>query len=146
MITLRVPPLRERKADIPLLAEHFLHRFARETNRDVDAINDEAMKILVDYPWPGNIRELENVLERAVVTSRTWAITPDAFSYLGADAVCMPASTSPRTLKDAEKIHIRRILEQEGWNITHAAKVMGLDRTTLHKKMRKYGLQEESSE
>ena len=146
VITLRVPPLRERKADIPLLAEHFLHRFARETNRDVDTISDEALKILVDYQWPGNIRELENVLERAVVTSHRRVITPETFRYLGTDGVCVPASSSPQTLKDAEKIHIRRILEQEGWNITHAAKVLGLDRTTLHSKMRKYELQEKSPE
>lgn len=144
VITLRVPPLRERREDIPLLADHFLHRFARETNRDVDTISDEAMQLLVNYPWPGNIRELENVLERAVVTSRIRVIAPEAFGYLVANAVCVPESSVPQSLKDLEKIHIRRILDQEGWNITHAAKVLGLDRTTLHKKMRKYGLQEKS--
>jgi DNA-binding NtrC family response regulator len=144
VITLRVPPLRERGGDIPLLAEHFLLRFARETNRDVDTISDEAMKILLDYPWPGNIRELENVMERAVVTSRKRVIGPEAFAYLVANAVCVPEPSVPQSLKDLEKIHIKRILDQEGGNITHAAKILGLDRTTLHKKMRKYGLQEKS--
>lgn len=142
VITLRVPPLRERKEDIPLLASHFVKRFARETNRDVDSIDSEAMKILTQYEWPGNIRELENVVERAVVTSRKRVITADAFTYLSPQMVCVPALTGPRSLQDAEAAHIRSILEQEDWNISRAAKVLEVDRTTLHKKIKKYGLQQ----
>jgi DNA-binding NtrC family response regulator len=142
VITLRVPPLRERKEDIPLLAAHFVKRFARDTNRDVDSIDNGAMKILSDYEWPGNIRELENVVERSVVTSRKRVITADAFAYLSPELVCMPASSGPRSLQEAEAAHIRHILEEEDWNITRAAKVLKVDRTTLHKKIKKFGLQQ----
>jgi DNA-binding NtrC family response regulator len=142
VITLRVPPLRERRDDIPLLASHFVKRFARETNRDVDSVDSDAMKILMEYEWPGNIRELENVLERAVVTSRKRVITAEAFAYLSPAVVCVPAFSGPRSLQEAEAAHIRHILEEENWNISHAAKVLQVDRTTLHKKIKKYGLQQ----
>lgn len=146
VITLRVPPLRERKQDIPLLAEHFRERFARETNRDVESISEDAMKILVEYPWPGNIRELENVLERAVVTARKRIIGPESFAYLTTDTTSVSAVPAARSLKEAEKIHIKTILEQEGWNISRAAKILELDRTTLHKKIKKYRLAEAGPE
>ncbi|MDQ7784644.1 MAG: sigma-54 dependent transcriptional regulator [Desulfomonilaceae bacterium] len=141
VITLRVPPLRERKEDIPLLADYFLKRVARETNRQVDAINDSAMKILTDHDWPGNIRELENVVERAVVTSRRRVIGPDAFAYLNPSSAYQQTDSQPRSLQEAEILHIRRILDEEDWNITRAAKVLDVDRSTLHKKIRKFGLQ-----
>ncbi|HMK34930.1 MAG TPA: sigma-54 dependent transcriptional regulator [Desulfomonilaceae bacterium] len=141
VITLRVPALRERKEDIPLLAAHFVKRFSRETNRDVDSIDGEAMKILTEYEWPGNIRELENVVERAVVTSRKRVITSEAFAYLSPQVVCVPAFAGPRSLHEAEAAHIRLILEEQDWNISHAAKILQVDRTTLHKKIKKYDLQ-----
>jgi len=141
VITLRIPPLRERRDDIPLLAQYFIQRFARETNRDVDSINDQAMDILSRYDWPGNIRELENVVERAVVTGRKRVIPGEAFAYLTPGAVCEAPGTTPRSLRDAEVAHIRTILDEEDWNITHAAKVLEIDRSTLHKKIRKFGLE-----
>jgi two-component system response regulator HydG len=141
VITLIVPPLRERRDDIPLLARHFIRRFAQETNRDVDSISDPAMNILVRYDWPGNIRELENVVERAVVTSRKRVLTPESFGHLQAGVVCAPAASGPRSLKDAEIAHITRILEEVEWNISRAAKVLQIDRTTLHKKITKYGIE-----
>jgi DNA-binding NtrC family response regulator len=141
VITLRVPPLRERKEDIPLLADYFLKRVARETNRQVDSISNHAMSVLEDHDWPGNIRELENVVERAVVTSRKRVVTPEAFAYLNPQAACAPSSNAqPRSLQQAEILHIRRILDEEDWNVTRAAKVLEVDRSTLHKKIRKYGL------
>ena len=141
VITLRVPPLRERKEDIPLLANYFLKRVARETNRQVDSISDKAMNLLIDHDWPGNIRELENVVERAVVTSRMRVVPPEAFAYLNATAVGTPDNAQQRSLREVEIMHIRRILDEEDWNITRAAKVLEVDRSTLHKKIRKYGLQ-----
>ncbi len=141
VITLRVPPLRERREDIPLLADYFLKRVARETNRQVDAINEQAIQILVDHDWPGNIRELENVVERAVVTSRKRVIGPEAFAYLNLETVCGPTDSRPKSLQEAEILHIRRILDEEDWNISRAAKVLEVDRSTLHKKIRKFGLQ-----
>jgi DNA-binding NtrC family response regulator len=142
VITLRVPPLRERKEDIAILAAHFVKRFARETNRDVDSISDDAMRSLVEYPWPGNIRELENVVERAVVTSKKRILPPSDFAYLTTDLLCTTATSRPRSLEEAEALHIREILDEEGWNISRAAKILQVDRTTLHKKIRRYDLKQ----
>lgn len=141
VITLRVPPLRERREDIPLLVNHFLQRFAKETNKDVDSVSSEAMYILESYDWPGNIRELENAIERAVVTSKKRVVTPEAFAHLNPQAVCSPPVNGPRSLADAERAHITRILEEEEWNVTRAAKTLEVDRSTLYKKMKKYGLE-----
>ncbi len=144
VITLRVPPLRERREDIQLLVTYFLKRFARETNREVDSINDDAMKMLLDYDWPGNIRELENVVERAVVTSKKRVLATDSFAYLNPGGVGVGVSSTPRSLEEAEIAHIRQILDEQDWNISHAAKVLQVDRTTLHKKIRRYGLERSS--
>lgn len=141
VITLTVPPLRERSEDIPLLVRHFLKRFARETNRDVDSLNDGAMKLLIQYDWPGNIRELENVVERAVVTARKRVLGPEGFAYLVAGTATADGDSAPRSLTEMEKVHIRRILDEEDWNISRAAKVLQLDRSTLYKKMRRYNLE-----
>ena len=143
VITLRVPPLRERREDIQLLVTYFLKRFARETNREVDSISDDAMKMLLDYDWPGNIRELENVVERAVVTSKKRVLATDSFAYLN-PGVCVGIPSTPRSLEEAEIAHIRQILDEKDWNISHAAKVLQVDRTTLHKKIRRYGLERSS--
>lgn len=141
VITLRVPPLRDRKDDIPMLAQYFLTRVARETNRPVDSIDDEAMHILTEHEWPGNIRELENVVERAVVTAKTRVITREAFAYLTSQGPAVSSDGESRSLKCVEMAHIRRVLEEEEWNISRAAKVLEVDRSTLHNKIRKYGLQ-----
>jgi two-component system response regulator HydG len=139
VITLRVPPLRDRPDDIPLLAEHFIKRFSMETNKLVDSISDKALDILVNYNWPGNIRELENVIERAVVTSKQRRLNEDSFAYLTPGAICRPDS-SARTLQEAEKAHIERILTEEDWNISKAAKALDVDRSTLYNKIKKYNL------
>ena len=144
VITLRVPPLRERREDIQLLVTYFLKRFARETNREVDSVSDDAMKMLLDYDWPGNIRELENVVERAVVTSKKRVLAAESFAYLNPGGVNVASSSTPRSLEEAEVAHIRQILDEQDWNISHAAKVLQVDRTTLHKKIRRYGLERSS--
>jgi two-component system response regulator HydG len=145
VITLRVPPLRERKEDVALLAKYFVKRFALETNRNVDSIDESAIKILQNYAWPGNVRELENVIERAVVTSRKRMITGEAFSYLTPKEICMPIGGFSRSLQSAESDHIAHVLADTGWNISRAAKILEVDRTTLHKKIRKYGIQQPNS-
>lgn len=146
VITLRVPPLRERRDDIPLLANHFVKRFAQETNRPVEGLSSEALDLMMNYDWPGNIRELENVVERAVVTCRRTIITPDALAYLSSSGYCGSSTTGDesRTLESAESRHIQSILCEEDWNISRAAKVLDIDRSTLYKKIRKYGLKKDS--
>ncbi len=144
VITLRVPPLRERRDDIPLLVTYFLRHFARETNREVDSISDDAMQMLLEYDWPGNIRELENVVERAVVTAKKRILAAESFAYLNPAGASAGVPFSPRSLEEAEIAHIRQILDEQDWNISHAAKVLEVDRTTLHKKIRRYGLERSS--
>lgn len=145
VITLRIPSLRERKEDIPMLAEYFLKRIARETNRPVDSINDQAMRILVEHEWPGNIRELENVVERSVVTAKKRVITAEAFAYLSPQIAEVSIDGELRSLKHVEKTHILRVLEEEDWNISRAAKILEVDRSTLHNKIRKYGLRDDAA-
>lgn len=140
VITLRAPSLRERPDDIPLLVDHFIKKFSRETNRHVDAISDSAMKILMEYDWPGNVRELENVIERSVVTSKRRNLEEDSFSYLKSTSG-LDSPSGPRTMQEAEKAHIIKILGEEEWNISRAAKILEMDRSTLYNKIRKYDLE-----
>jgi DNA-binding NtrC family response regulator len=146
VISFEMPPLRERKADIPLLCDHFLARFSRETNKPIRKIHREAMDEMMLYDWPGNIRELENAIERAVVIGK------DAQVMLtDLPIVCnMPALASRQgqssvppdhTLKSMEKHHIENILNEHQWNISHCAKLLGIDRSTLYNKIKRYRLQ-----
>jgi two-component system response regulator HydG len=137
VISLAVPPLRERPEDIEPLASHFLARFARETGKKLSGLSREALGMLKAYPWPGNVRELKNVMERAVVLSRQSRIEAAGLSFLQpAEAQAM----AELTLQDLEQNHIRRILDSQDWNITSAAKVLGVDRVTLSRKLKRLGL------
>ena len=138
VITLDIPPLRERKEDIPLLAEHFLHRFAQETNRPVDGILREAMDEMMIHEWPGNVRELENAIERAVVVGKERRVRAVDLPF-----VCVAPEQGPagRTLKDVERAHINQILETHQWNIARCAKILGIDRSTLYSKIKRYDIQ-----
>lgn len=138
VIEIEVPPLRERKEDIPLLAEHFLTRFRRETNKPVMAISKDAIQLLESYDWPGNVRELENAIERAVVLARGRMLTRKDFDFLlrGGDLT----EGADQSLKAVEKRHIEKILKECGWNISRAARILDINRTTLHHKIKKYGL------
>jgi len=133
VITLEVPPLRSRASDIPILVDHFLNKYSSETNRLVDHVNREAMAALISYGWPGNVRELENAIERAVVLSRSRTLCLGDFGFLfhGTGVEC---SDKPvHTLRGMEKEHVARILTNTGWNITRAAKILDVSRTTLHR-------------
>jgi DNA-binding NtrC family response regulator len=136
VIQIPVPPLRERKEDVVLLARHFVAKYSHETTRKVDHIADEAMQLLRRHDWPGNVRELENAIERAVVLSSGRSLGVDDFAFVRSAG--MPASR-PGSLLEMEKIHIRQILEECDWNITHAARVLGINRVTLHKKIKRLG-------
>lgn len=137
VVSLTLPPLRQRKQDIPLLAEHFLHRYAQETHRPVDHISREALDEMMVYDWPGNVRELENAIERAVVVGKARQILPEDLPI-----VCrMPVRAAPAvTLADVEKEHIRQMLNDHQWNIARCARVLGIDRSTLYSKIKRYAL------
>ncbi len=133
-----MPPLRERKEDIPLLATHFLDKFIREVNREVARISRDAMDELMLYHWPGNVRELSNAIERAVVVCKT--------STIGSRDLPIGASRDPVapsgavSLQAVEKQHIQAILSRTGWHISRAAGILGIDRSTLYNKIKRYDL------
>jgi DNA-binding NtrC family response regulator len=136
-----LPPLRERSDDIPLLALHFIEKYARAMGKPTKEISPEAAAMLVSYRWPGNVRELQNAIERAMVIGREPQIVPaDLPLRLEAN------NTDPneRTLSALEKDHIEGVLREHDGNVTQAARVLGIDRGTLYNKMRKYGIGREA--
>jgi len=142
VITIHLPPLRERKEDIPLLLEHFLEKYSHEATKHVDHISRDARTHLVAYDWPGNVRELENAVERAVVLARSRTLELQDFSFLQRQPAIF---AKPIALREMEKQYIRRILEECGWNVTKAAKVLDINRVTLHKKMKRFAIEKKSA-
>jgi transcriptional regulator with PAS, ATPase and Fis domain len=138
VISFKMPPLRERKEDIPLLAEHFMRRFAQEANKPIDRIYREAMDEMMLYEWPGNVRELENAIERAVVVGKERGIRPEELPFFNVEQTVCAADSS---LQAVEEAHIQRILDANQWNISRGAKILGVDRSTLYAKIKKYGIQ-----
>ena len=131
-----LPPLRERKEDVPLLVQHFLDKFCMATNRPVPQVSQQAMDLLMNHDWPGNVRELENAVERALVVSRAAEIKPADFSFQFQTL----AAAGGRTLDDVERAYIVRILQETNRNLSRSARILDIDRTTLYNKIRKYGL------
>jgi DNA-binding NtrC family response regulator len=142
VITIVVPPLRERREDIELLAVHFLEGFCQEFNKHVRGISKEALEMMTRYDWPGNVRELENVIERAVVIGKRQKITPSDLPFQEVGTARKPAAGS---LREVEKSHISEMLAACEWNIAQTASLLGINRTTLYKKIKKYGLKQPSS-
>jgi DNA-binding NtrC family response regulator len=141
VITLHIPPLRERRDDIPLLVKHFLDKYSHETTKQVDRVTSEGIEFLKSYGWPGNVRELENAIERAVVLSKSRTLRVEDFSFI------RPSSTDirkGRTLKELERDYIRQTLEERNWHITQAAEVLGVNRVSLHKMINRYQLKRPS--
>lgn len=137
---LRIPPLRERKADLPLIALKLLARVARAIGRELDGIRQEAMDALVAYDWPGNVRELENVITRAAALSRGRVIGPEDLALVPSTARGDAAAAASDTLGDAVRRHVETVLKMTGWNITRAAGVLEISPTTLRKKISDYKL------
>ncbi|MCL4809913.1 MAG: sigma 54-interacting transcriptional regulator, partial [Thermoanaerobaculia bacterium] len=135
VFTIELPPLRERPADIPVLAQHFLGRFATAMNRKIGGFSPAALAAMTDYPWPGNVRELQNAIERAVVLCKGDTIEAAHFPFSGP----APAAAS-FTLASSEEAHIRKVLAAMGFNVAQAARALEIDRVTLYNKMRKYGI------
>jgi two-component system, NtrC family, response regulator HydG len=131
---IQLPPLRDRKGDIPILVEHFVRKFSASMNKRINRVSPAAMGLLDRYQWPGNIRELENAVERAMVVAQEPEIREEDF------ALRLPlAEHQPRTLEDIERAHILAVLEDCKGNQTLAAEVLDIDRVTLHNKLKKYG-------
>jgi DNA-binding NtrC family response regulator len=135
VFTIMIPPLRERIEDIPPLADHFLHRFATQMNRQISGFTPDAMAALVAYPWPGNVRELQNAIERAIVMCRGDRIEVGHFPFAVAPA------TADVSLAAAEAAHIRQVLATCSYNVAQAARALEIDRVTLYNKMKKYGIE-----
>jgi len=146
VINIELPPLRERISDIPLLAEHFLQRVVAETGRKVEGFSPEALTALQRYRWPGNVRELQNVIERAVLLGRGPRIVPEDFPPNVLTAAPVALDTTAGCLKDAlsapERQIILEVLEANNWNRQATAAALGINRTTLYKKMKRLGLEE----
>ncbi len=138
VITIPIPPLRKRKEDIPLLLSHFLEKYSHDTNKKVNRLTKDAVERLKSYDWPGNVRELENAVERAVVLSRSRTLNSGDFSFLSASGA---APSGPRTLQEVERDYIGRILDECDWNVTQAARILDVNRTTLHRMINRFGLQ-----
>ncbi|SFK06602.1 two-component system, NtrC family, response regulator HydG [Desulfomicrobium apsheronum] len=141
VIALRVPALRERPEDIPLLARHFLHRFAERNRKSYRGFSPRVMDLMLHYDWPGNVRELENVVERAVILSPGEFVTEnDLPATLRGSEKSATGPSGGQSLEDAEREAIARTLEQVGNNKSEAARVLGVTRVTLRSKMKKFGL------
>jgi transcriptional regulator with GAF, ATPase, and Fis domain len=145
VVEIRVPPLRERKSDIPLLAEHFLRRFVRETGRKIRGFTPAALRKMEEYHWPGNVRELRNVMERAVALGLgpTLDVGDIWLSSLETGAPASgggPAAYQPLPLEEVEKQHILRTLAHTDWNKSQAAAILNIERSTLDRKIKGYGL------
>jgi DNA-binding NtrC family response regulator len=137
VISFAMPPLREHKEDIPLLADYFLHRFAQETNKPVDQISREALDEMMLYDWPGNVRELGNAVERAVVIGRGRRILPRDLPIFRSEYVSSPPG---RTLREVEMTHLSSVLNETQWNVSKSAEILGIDRSTLYDKIKRYDL------
>ncbi len=151
VISIHIPPLRERKEDLLPLVEHFVRRYSQENHKKIGVMTSEARQILVDYHWPGNIRELENIIERAVILDTDNIIDKDDLPEVIHNRVEVVSNVSAvneaaafASLKDAlkepEKVYILKILEEAGWNKKKAAKKLGLNRTTLYNKLKQHNL------
>jgi formate hydrogenlyase transcriptional activator len=139
---IRVPPLRERREDIPTLVRHFAQQFARRMKKRIETIPADTMDMLVAYDWPGNVRELQNLIERAVILSHGPSLEVPAMA-LQPRAAASAATPGPQTLEDSDRRHIISTLESTNWVIggpKGAAARLGLKRSTLQFRMRKLGI------
>jgi two-component system, NtrC family, response regulator HydG len=133
---IELPPLRDRREDIPLLADHFVKKFSLAMNKKVERIAPEAIRLLQQHEWVGNVRELENAVERAMVVAHEPILRAEDFLLNGKRAA---SGEGPRTLEEAERAHILQVIEECGGNQTRAAEALGVDRVTLHNKLKRYG-------
>ena len=144
-VTLRVPPLRERTEDLPLLCAHFLEKFNTRYQRQVKGISPAAYHLLIRFRWPGNVRELENAIERAVLVAKAAEVQPqDLPDSIRGDAAAEDTFTVPphHTLAEIERMAVMQTLERTNWNKQEAAQILGLYRPTLYSKMKKHQIKD----
>jgi Nif-specific regulatory protein len=147
VVEIRIPPLHQRRDDVPMLADHFLKRFAKETNRKIRGFTPAALERMTQYHWPGNVRELKNVIERAVALARgpmldvadIWLSSLE----IGGPAPLLADAFDPLPLDEVEKRHIVRTLDHTDWNKSQAANILKIERSTLDRKIKAYGLKKE---
>jgi DNA-binding NtrC family response regulator len=139
-VEIQLPPLRDRKEDIPLLVDHFLRIFSKKYQKGIKTVSPAALKKLERYQWPGNIRELIHTLERAVILAETHILQPGDFLFPEMEKETEGVILDNYNLEDVEKAVIRKALKKYAGNVSHAAKELGLTRTSLYRRMEKYGL------
>jgi two-component system response regulator AtoC len=143
VVEIHVPPLRERRPDIPLLIKHLLNKINRELHKKVTKIPKEVMEGLVNYPWPGNVRELENLLTRAIVLSTGNILLPESFPELfGNLQGNLKESEVIKPLEQIEMEHVAKALVFTHWDKGKACELLGISRPTLRKKIEKYNLRQ----
>lgn len=134
VVTINLPPLRDRKEDIPLLAEHFLKKYAEENQKSVKIFSSDVVEFMLNYSWPGNVRELENMIEHGVILSKNDTVT---LAELPQDII-HPAPAEGKTIEAVTRNHILSVLDETKGNISKAAKILGIQRMTLYNKLKKY--------
>jgi two-component system nitrogen regulation response regulator NtrX len=142
VIPITLPPLRDRREDLPLLVDHFLQELSVSLNRRIDGLSADAMKLLVSHDWPGNVRELRNLMERAAVVAAGRIIDAADLGLVSVPGTPVP-ETSPPTLDEVERRHVAHVLRHAGGNVSQAARILDIDRVTLYHKIRKYGLKKD---
>jgi two-component system nitrogen regulation response regulator NtrX len=141
VVPIRVPALRERPQDVKMLAQYFLEDFCSRNNFRAKAIDDEVFELLEGYPWPGNARELRNAVERMAILTPGERLTRDSIPVeIRVRRDEGPKSTIQEARESAEREHILRALEEYNWNVSGAARALGMERTNLHKRIRALGL------
>jgi DNA-binding NtrC family response regulator len=145
VIPVVVPPLRQRREDIPLLVENFVERLAIEMKKRIDGVSAEAMNALMAHDWPGNVRELRNVLERGAVVAQGPVIQLTDLG-LPSKVDVAPRAGTLASLEEVEKRHVAVVLAHTGGNVSQSARILGIDRVTLYNKMRKYGIRRDGEE
>jgi two-component system response regulator HydG len=146
VVTIELPPLRDRREDVPLLAAYFLERYARRAGRTIEGFAEDAKAALLRYDYPGNVRELENAIQRAVTVAEGALITRADLPAAFLAQPTLPAPPSGEevrdswSLEDVERDHITRVLRRQKGNVTNTARQLGISRTTLWRKMHKYHL------
>ena len=136
--TIHLKPLRERPDDIPELVQYFVDRYRTQMSKPVEGVDPRALETLSKYAWPGNVRELQNAIERAMVVTTNKILSPADFIFNhGEEKITYSTDLS---LDSVEKAHILQVLEKNNWNISVSAKLLGVDRVTIYKKLEKYGI------